>query len=215
MSQRIVTTDDHTGDEIVSEIDHSQARVGLIRDGQGYSWRNIHLSDASWNELVKIIDEFLPGITATEIDANGDPRELDRGEPSEADERSAAEDEARAALIARAADAQQTRAEAEQAQYEAQQGRAQAEAMQRAPGAPWVDAEQGTDKTSNTQLQTRAANGEMTQAQRKARSKTIRAWWYALDAKTLRALDLKTPNRSVTLGKLPPAVVAAYDAVNA
>lgn len=80
-----------------------------------------------------------------------------------------------------------------------------------APNAPWHDAPQGGNKTSDTQLETRSATGEMTQAQRKARSAAIRAWYYALDAASLKALGLKTPDRSVTLGKLSPAVVAAYE----
>ena len=41
--------------------------------------------------------------------------------------------------------------------------------------------------------------------------KAIRAWWYALDAASLKALSLPTPDRSKNIGKLPAAVYTAYE----
>lgn len=42
-------------------------------------------------------------------------------------------------------------------------------------------------------------------------AKLVRAWWYALDAASLKALGLPTPDRSRNIGKLPALVNDAYD----
>ena len=45
--------------------------------------------------------------------------------------------------------------------------------------------------------------------------KAVRAWWYALDSATIKALALPVPDRSRNIGKLPVAVYDAYDASRA
>lgn len=45
--------------------------------------------------------------------------------------------------------------------------------------------------------------------------KAVRAWWYALDSATIKALALPMPDRSRNIGKLPVAVYDAYDASRA
>ena len=187
MSQRLVTTDDHTGDEIVTRIDDQRASLTLARNDHSITWPDMHLNDESWDGLIKLIRDYLPTVQTV---SSPDLDEADG--PDAADEASAAADELRAQATAQALDD-----EAEQAQ----QAQAQALAVQR------VQAQQATNES--------APSGTMTQAQQKALSASRRAWWYALDAKTLKALNLKTPDRSVTRGKLPPAVVAAYDASHA
>jgi hypothetical protein len=187
MSTKLITIDDHTGDEITTNPDASRASVTLSRNDHSLTWLNLNMTDDSWDGLIKLVRDFLPTVEPAGVESGLD----DSDQPTAADEASAAADEARA---------QQTAALADRAQ-QAREARELADA-EPAPAT-------ATDSLGRTRL---VDPDHMTQAQRKERSRAIRAWYYSLDAKTLKALNLKTPNRSVTLGKLSPAVVAAYDA---
>lgn len=186
MSQRLVTTDDHTGDEITTNLPESRASVTLARNDHSLTWPDIHMTDESWDGLIKLVRDYFPGVEPTGVEAG-----LDDDGPTAADEASAAADEARAVQQAQTLDAATVSSAGTAKVASAERLAAQLAAL---PPAPTRDP------------------ATMTQAARKARSAAMRAWWYALDAQSIKALGLKTPNRAVTRGKLPPAVVDAYEA---
>jgi hypothetical protein len=200
MSQKLITIDDHTGDTINERAEATRGAVILARNDHSLTWPNVNMTDESWDGLIKLIRDYLPEAEPTAMESGTDDLEG----PTLADEQSAEADELRAAraaeLIDRARAARETR---ELETPEARAERHQALEVKRADDEAQRAAEQAL---------TGPTPGNMTQAQRKARSAAIRAWYYALDAQALKALQLKTPNRSVTLGKLSPAVVAAYEA---
>ena len=81
-----------------------------------------------------------------------------------------------------------------------------------------ADAEQVT--TSNERIQamehaSQPAPATPTPVAVKRDGKAVRAWWYALDSATIKALALPMPDRSRNIGKLPVAVYDAYDASRA
>jgi hypothetical protein len=63
VSQRLVTTDDHTGAEILSGITESGTSVSISRNGQTVTWEGVNLTDESWGQLTALLNEYLPGIT--------------------------------------------------------------------------------------------------------------------------------------------------------
>ena len=65
MSQRLVTTDDHSKAEIVDGTDTTRANVVISRNGQCVTWQGLNLTDESWSALVKTLTEFLPGAEPT------------------------------------------------------------------------------------------------------------------------------------------------------
>lgn len=98
MSQRLVTTDDHTGAEILSDIVQTGASVTLMRNGQTVTWDGINLTDDSWQELKDMLVAWLPGATATE-DGGQQANEAEPTQPAAAP-----------ALAERAQDAAEARA---------------------------------------------------------------------------------------------------------
>jgi hypothetical protein len=183
MSAKMIIIDDHTGDEISGPISPTQASITLARDEHSLTWQNVNMTDDTWDELIKLVRDYLPNIEPTGLESGladaGSPAASTADDARQAQELADADERARTQAIKRADD-------------DAQRAQEQALAVRHADNVA-------------------SAGSPQTQAQRKARSKATRAWWYALDARTLKALALPTPNRSVTLGKLPPAVVAAYD----
>jgi hypothetical protein len=81
MSTRQVTTDDHTGAEIMEGIDQTRAQVSVSRNGQTQSWLDVNLTQESWDELVKILTDFFPHTPADEGQA--DQGQADQGETPE------------------------------------------------------------------------------------------------------------------------------------
>jgi hypothetical protein len=79
MSTRQVTTDDHTGAEIVEGIDQTRANVSISRNGQTQSWQDVNLTDESWDELVKILTDFFPHTPAEQCD-QPDQGQADQGQ---------------------------------------------------------------------------------------------------------------------------------------
>jgi len=62
--QRLVTTDDHSGTEIMDQIETTQASVSVSRNGQGVVWPGLNLTDESWEGLIKLIRDYLPDVAA-------------------------------------------------------------------------------------------------------------------------------------------------------
>ena len=66
MSQRIVIIDDHSKAEIeIEQASKTRASITLSRTGQEdslswVSWRDLNLTDESWDLLIKTIREFCP-----------------------------------------------------------------------------------------------------------------------------------------------------------
>jgi hypothetical protein len=104
MSQRLVTTDDHTGTEISNGIDKTEAKIVMTRNGEMLRWDALNLSDESWDALKVALTTFLPD-AELEIIPNVTADD-DDDQPSLEDEASAAKDEARATQTALLADAQ-------------------------------------------------------------------------------------------------------------
>jgi hypothetical protein len=65
MSQRLVTTDDHSRAEIVDGTDTTRANVVISRNGQCVTWQGLNLTDESWQALVGVLTDFLPGAQPT------------------------------------------------------------------------------------------------------------------------------------------------------
>jgi hypothetical protein len=86
--QRLVTTDDHSGTEIMDGIESSQASVSISRNGKGLVWPGLNLTDETWEGLTKLIRDYLPNVEpitseTREEDSQADKRYLTAPKGSE------------------------------------------------------------------------------------------------------------------------------------
>lgn len=181
--------DDHSNVVIPAEqAAETLACIVLNRNGQEHSliWRDLNLTDESWDKLIKTLREFCPNVApvGSEHQADECPEcHVHEGERHE--DWCSATDEPKTDELP----LQPVRSPAWQAAVDATPANIKASAAKAAAPA--------------------AVNGSA----KRQDSKQVRAWWYALKAAELKALNLPTPkDRNVFAGKMPVAVYAAYDA---
>lgn len=192
MSQRLLTTDDHSGAEIVSDTDATQASISITRNGVALSWDGLNLTDESWGALTDLLTQFLPGITPSgQGSENGSA-------PSGQEPNVHSED---CGLQGSGLNKSCT------CHVGANKRAAQALIDEAAANREQALATRQASKPRQPRQGTQAA----TQAAQRERSKSIRAWWYNLPQGELNKLGLPTPkDRTVQIGKMPVVVTDVY-----
>jgi hypothetical protein len=76
MSQRSFTIDDHSGDIISQDIEATRTGVELARNGHVITWSDVNLSQDAWDQLIKLVTDFMPEVTPADNQADQDPDQL-------------------------------------------------------------------------------------------------------------------------------------------